>query len=140
MYISIILKWNMKIMTVFYIFFYLWCKFFRFFKSATYEKIFQEHETNVDFYSLFVAFDNFYQIISLKFFYFRSLLEEYQLRYSKVDEPGVKKFSYPGIVFKLVKFFFTFKMIFTFSRYFRLTLSFFRPKPKSEVKVKIFKT
>ena len=99
-----------------------------------------KHETNVDFYSLFVAFDNFYQIISLKFFYFRSLLEEYQLRYSKVDEPGVKKFSYPGIVFKLVKFLFTFKMIFTFSRYFRLTLSFFRPKPKSEVKVKISKT
>ena len=29
---------------------------------------------------------------------------------------GVKKFSYPGIVFKLVKIFFTFKIIFTFSR------------------------
>ncbi len=71
----------MKIMTVFYIFFIYDEIFFDFLKALPMKKIFQEHETNVDyFYSLFVAFDNFYQIISLKFFYFRSLLEEYQLR------------------------------------------------------------
>ena len=62
------------------IFFIYDASFFDFLKALPMKKIFQEHETNVDFYSLFVAFDNFYQIISLKFFYFRSLLEEYQLR------------------------------------------------------------
>jgi len=41
------------------------------------KKYFKSTKLTLIFYSLFVAFDNFYQIISLKFFYFRSLLEEY---------------------------------------------------------------
>ena len=43
--------------------FYLWWNFFDFSKALTMKKIFQEHETNVDFYSLFVAFDNFVSLL-----------------------------------------------------------------------------
>ena len=49
MYISIVLKWNMKIMTVFYIIFIYDANFFDFLKALPMKKIFQEHETNVDF-------------------------------------------------------------------------------------------
>ena len=137
MYISIVLKWNMKIMTVFYIIFIYDANFFDFLKALPMKKIFQEHETNVDFYSLFDHFqkniscenlvknfslsdtDNFDFVSLLGFpenFHFQVGLFCNNYKYSKVDEPGVKKFSYPGIVFKLVKIFFTFKIIFTFSR------------------------
>jgi len=77
MYISIVLKWNMKIMTVFYIIFIYDANFFDFLKALPMKKYFKSTKLTLIFYSLFVAFDNFYQIISLKFFYFRSLLEEY---------------------------------------------------------------
>jgi len=53
----------MKIMTVFYIFFIYDEIFFDFSKALPMKKIFQEHETNVDFYSLFVAFDNFVSLL-----------------------------------------------------------------------------
>jgi len=55
MYISIVLKWNMKIMTVFYIIFIYDANFFNFLKALPMKKIFQEHETNVDFYSQIIS-------------------------------------------------------------------------------------
>jgi hypothetical protein len=61
------------------IFFIYDASFFDFLKALALpmKKYFKSTKLTLIFYSLFVAFDNFYQIISLKFFYFRSLLEEY---------------------------------------------------------------